>query len=214
MLLRTLLILLMFGGQFAVAESVPQPKILVVGDSLSVAYGVDRPDGWTALLQVKLNKEGYVYKVVNASISGDTTGGGLKRLPRALKVHQPEIVIIELGGNDGLRAIPISTIQNNIAQMITLSETAGADVILAGMQMPPNYGEAYTEAFANIYFELADEYGSALIPFFLKNIALNPSMMQSDMIHPTSDAQSLLLENTWDVLEPLLRAAPATQAAN
>ena len=181
-----------------------KPVILVFGDSLSAGFGVSLQDAWTTLLQNKLNELDYGYKVVNASISGDTTSGGLRRLPRALKVHQPEIVILELGGNDGLRATPVPVIRDNLTQMILQSQDIGAKVVLAGMQMPPNYGEAYTEEFARIYFEVADEYGVGLIPFFLKNVALNPMMMQPDGIHPTAEAQPLLLDNTWDALEPLL----------
>jgi len=187
------------------AAETAAPKILIVGDSLSAGYGLNLEDSWTALLQNKLNEEGYGYKVINASISGDTTSNGLKRLPRALRVHQPEIVILELGGNDGLRATPVAVTRQNLVNMIELSQEAGAKVVLAGMQMPPNYGEDYTEAFAQIYFDLAEEYGVALIPFFMKNVALNPAMMQADTIHPNKQAQPLLLENTWEALEPLLQ---------
>jgi len=183
----------------------------VLGDSLSAGFGINIRDGWTTLLQNKLDKEGYGYKVINASISGETTSGGLKRLPRALKVHQPEIVIVELGGNDGLRATPIPVFKQNLTDIILLSRESGAEVVLTGIQMPPNYGERYTEEFAAVYFDLAAELDIPLVPFFLKNIALNLSLMQPDQIHPTTEAQPMLLDNTWDTLQPLLRA-PAEQA--
>jgi len=148
--------------------------------------------------------KGYGYTVVNASISGDTTGGGLRRLPRALEVHRPAIVIIELGGNDGLRGAPALTIRSNLANMIELSQEAGAEVILAGMIMPPNYGDRYTNAFAEVYADLADDYDAALIPFFMKNVALDPGKMQPDQIHPNADGQPYLLDNVWSVLVELL----------
>jgi len=185
---------------------------LILGDSVSAGFGMNIRDGWVTLLQQKLDAEGYGYKVINASISGETTSGGLKRLPRALKVHQPEIVIIELGGNDGLRALPIPVFKQNLTDLMTLSLDSGATVVLAGMQMPPNYGDDYTQQFAAVYFDLAEELDVALIPFFLKNIALNPSLMQADQIHPTAEAQPLLLENSWDTLEPLLTPVASTPA--
>ncbi|MGI9309226.1 MAG: arylesterase [Gammaproteobacteria bacterium] len=176
--------------------------LLVLGDSLSAGYGVELQDTWVSLLQNRLTKQGYGYRVINASISGDTTGGGLRRLPRALKKHEPAIVLIELGGNDGLRGTPIATMRSNLAEMIEMAQAGGAQVILAGMQMPPNYGKAYTQEFADAYPELADEYQVALIEFFLKNVALDPAMMQPDLIHPSTKAQPLLLENVWDTLYP------------
>ena len=184
-------------------------SLLVLGDSLSAGYGVELQDTWVSLLQNRLNEQGYGYRVINASISGDTTSGGLRRLPRALRKHAPAIVILELGGNDGLRATPVATMRSNLATMIELSQAAGAEVVLAGMQMPPNYGKSYTEEFANAYPELAEEYGVGLIEFFLKNVALDPNMMQADMIHPSVAAQPLLLENVWSALFPdVIGAAP------
>jgi acyl-CoA thioesterase I len=198
----TALALLLFQPQ-AMADE--RAKILVLGDSLSAGFGMDLSSSWTTLLQLKLDDLGYGYKVVNASISGDTTSSGLKRLPRALRVHQPEIVIIELGGNDGLRATPIPVVRENLLQLIETSRQAGATVIVAGIQIPPNYGVGYTDEFTALFFDAAAETNSQLIPFFLKNIALNPAMMQRDNIHPNAEAQPLLLENTWNVLEPLLQ---------
>ncbi|MAF83737.1 MAG: arylesterase [Gammaproteobacteria bacterium] len=178
--------------------------ILIIGDSLSAGYGLAKGESWTTLLQNRLSAKGYVYQVVNASISGDTTGGGLRRLPRALQVNTPAIVLIELGGNDGLRGTPIGVIRKNLATMIELSQAVDAQVILAGMAMPPNYGQAYTDGFAGIYAELANKYEVALIKFFMKNVALTPALMQADQIHPNAEGQPYLLDNAWATLEELL----------
>jgi len=185
------------------ADSIDQ-KILVVGDSLSAGYGIAENESWVTLLQNRLSAKSYGYQVINASISGDTTGGGLRRLPRALKKHVPHIVLIELGGNDGLRGTPVIVIRKNLAAMIELSQETGAQVILAGMVMPPNYGQAYTDAFEGTYTDLADKYDTALIQFFMKNVALNPALMQADQIHPNAEGQPYLLDNVWGMLEPLL----------
>ena len=179
-------------------------KILIIGDSLSAGYGIAENESWTTLLQNRLSAKGYGYQVVNASISGDTTGGGLRRLPRALNVHVPDIVLIELGGNDGLRGTPVGVIRQNLATMIELGQDTGAQIILAGMIMPPNYGQTYTDGFADVYTQLSKEYDTALIRFFLKNVALNPSLMQADQIHPNSEGQPYLLDNVWAELEKLL----------
>jgi acyl-CoA thioesterase-1 len=179
-------------------------KILIVGDSLSAGYGIAENESWATLLQNRLSAKRYGYQVINASISGDTTGGGLRRLPRALQVHNADIVLIELGGNDGLRGTPINVIRENLAAMIKLSQKTGAQVILAGMIMPPNYGQAYTDAFAGIYSALADEYDAVLIEFFMKNVALNPALMQQDQIHPNADGQPYLLDNVWAELKQVL----------
>lgn len=175
-------------------------KILIVGDSLSAGYGLEPEESWVSLLQNRLSAEGYGHTVVNASISGDTTGGGLRRLPRALEVHQPGIVLIELGGNDGLRGTPVMLIRSNIKKMIEMSQDAGASVVLAGMAMPPNYGERYTNGFAALYADLADEYDAALIPFFMDGVALDASKMQPDQIHPNAAGQPILLDNAWPAL--------------
>ena len=180
-------------------------SILVVGDSLSAGYGVPLDLGWVALLQERLVEEGYGYRVVNASISGDTTGGGLRRLPRALDTHRPDIVIIELGGNDGLRGLPLSDVRENFEQMITLSQQAGAQVVLAGMQMPPNYGALYTDEFSAMYPDLAGRFDLPLVGFFMENVALDPAMMQADGIHPNEAGQPKLLDNIWPVLEPVIK---------
>lgn len=175
--------------------------LLVIGDSLSAGYGLEPGQGWVTLLESRLQSEGYGYRVVNASISGDTTGGGLRRLPRALQQHRPAVVLIELGGNDGLRGTPIEVIRKNLATMIELSRDAGARVVLAGMQMPPNYGSKYAVAFAQVYAELAEESGTALIGFFMDGVVLDRNLMQADGIHPNAAGQPRLLENAWPVLE-------------
>lgn len=176
----------------------------MLGDSLSAGLGVPLEQGWVALLEERLADEGYGYRVVNASISGDTTSGGLRRLPRALEQHQPSIVIIELGGNDGLRGTPIMVIRSNLQKMIDLSRARDAQVVLAGMQMPPNYGSSYTEAFAGVYADLSEDYDTALIPFFMDGVVLDGDLMQPDGIHPNAAGQPVLLENAWTTLKPLL----------
>lgn len=201
-------------SQALAASPGPGQSILVLGDSLSAAYGITEEESWVALMRDRLTAEGYGYHVLNASISGDTTSGGLRRLIRALEQHAPALVIIELGGNDGLRGTPLRTIRQNLAEMIERSLDAGARVVLAGMMIPPNLGP-YADAFARMYPELAAEYEVALIGFFLDGIALDRSLMQPDGIHPTAAAQPLVLDNVWPVLEPELRrlaVSPARQA--
>lgn len=188
-----------------------RPTILVLGDSLSAGLGLDLEDSWVSLLQTRLDQEGYGYKVVNASISGDTTGNGLRRLPRALQLHQPEIVIIELGGNDGLRGISIDIMKSNLDKMIVKSQENDANIILAGMLIPPNYGEDYTSAFAAAYPTLAEKYNVPLIPFFMEGVALEDDMMQADGIHPNKRAQPILLENVWSTLRPTLNGGTSQQ---
>lgn len=188
------------------------PTVLILGDSLSAGYGMSEQESWVSLLRDRLAARGYGYEVVNASLSGDTTGGGLSRLPRALALHRPAIVIIELGGNDGLRGTPIKVVRGNLAKMIELSREAGAEVILAGMQIPTNYGSRYTQAFSAVYPGLARQYRVELIEFFLARVALDMSLIQPDGIHPTAEAQPLLLDNVWPVLEKKLRKLPKTAA--
>tara|TARA_R110000868_G_scaffold168291_1_gene402961 strand:+ start:19447 stop:20064 length:618 start_codon:yes stop_codon:yes gene_type:complete len=178
--------------------------VLVVGDSISAAFGLDTREGWVALLEKRLAEEGFAHQVVNASISGDTSAGGAARLPALLTEHQPELVIIELGGNDGLRGQPPAQLQQNLAAMVQQSQKAGAEVLILGMQLPPNYGVRYTTAFADVFPKVANETGSALVPFVLEGIGGVPSMMQSDGIHPTAEAQPRLLDNVWPMLKPLL----------
>lgn len=181
-----------------------EKTLLVMGDSLSAGYGIDLQAGWVQLLQEKLYREQRPYRVVNASVSGETTTGGAARLAKLLQTHKPEVVLLELGGNDGLRGQPIKIMRRNLARMIELSQAANARVLLIGMQIPPNYGARYTESFASVYPELAQQYQVALLPFFLEGVALEAELMQPDGIHPTAEAQPLLLDNVWSKLEPLL----------
>lgn len=186
--------------------------MLVLGDSLSAGFGMDVEDTWVAMLETRLNREGYGYRVINASISGDTTSNGLRRLPRALNIHQPDIVIIELGGNDGLRGIPVETMHENLENMILKAQETGAKVVLAGILIPPNYGEKYASEFAAVYSTLANKHNLPLIPFFMEGVALDPTKMQADGIHPNESAQPLLLENVWTILAPSLPGKAASSS--
>jgi len=181
------------------------PTILVLGDSVSAGYGLASNEGWVALLQSQLKAQGYGYRVVNASVSGETTTGGLARLPRALSVHRPQIVIVELGGNDGLRALPLETSRRNLERIIETSQMSGARVLLLGMKIPPNYGPRYSQGFEQLFRDLARRYRLPFEPFFLEKIALAPGMMQADGLHPTAQAQPVMLDTVWPVLKPLLR---------
>ncbi len=178
--------------------------ILVLGDSLSSAYGLDVDNGWVNLLANRLENIHSGYRVVNASISGDTSNGGAARLSRALAKHRPEIVVVELGGNDGLRGLPLSVTRANLERIIVDSHKAGARVLLLGMRLPPNYGPAYTSAFHAIYKKLADQHAVSRVPFLLDGIGGVDEMMQADGIHPRAEAQLLMLENVWPYLKPLL----------
>ena len=188
----------------AAGQAASAPAILVLGDSLSAAYGIPLEKGWVALLQQRLESKGYGYRVVNASASGETTGGALARLPRALDSHDPAIVIIELGGNDGLRGLPIPKLRKNFESMIALARQTGTSILLVGMRIPPNYGPDYTAAFHDLYGELAAAHEIPLIPFFLDGIALDDTLMQDDGIHPGIEAQPKMLDLVWPQLEPLL----------
>ena len=177
---------------------------LVVGDSISAAFGLDTAQGWVALLQKRLDQQGRSIQIVNASISGDTSAGGLARLPALLAKHRPALVMIELGGNDGLRGTPLTQLQQNLAGMISASQTSGAQVMLLGMRLPPNYGKRYTEGFAGVYEQLAATHQVPLLPFFLEGVGGVPGLMQAVGIHPTADAQPRLLDNLWPLLEARL----------
>ncbi|MGP0174556.1 arylesterase [Pseudomonas sp. NCHU5208] len=190
---------LLFWAQGAVAGT-----LLVVGDSISAAFGLDSRQGWVALLEKRLSDEGFDHRVVNASISGDTSAGGLARLPALLAEHRPQVVIIELGGNDGLRGLPPAQLQQNLASMVEQSQQAGAKVLILGMKLPPNYGVRYTTAFAKVFADVAQAQRVALVPFFLEGVGGVPGMMQADGIHPNIAAQPVLLDNAWPALEPLL----------
>jgi acyl-CoA thioesterase-1 len=179
-------------------------SILILGDSLSAAYGMEIGEAWPSLLQQRLDENGHTYRVFNSSIAGDTTQSGLTRLPRLLERHRPDIVILELGGNDGLRGLPLAVTRSNLAGMIEQSRAAGARVLLAEMRIPPNYGRSYAEKFNGTYAELSAEYDVVLLPFLLQEIALEPGLMMGDGIHPTAAAQAVILDAVWAELEPLL----------
>jgi acyl-CoA thioesterase-1 len=182
--------------------------ILVVGDSLSAEYGLKRGAGWVALLEARLVQRKLGASVVNASISGDTTSGGRTRLPSLLTQHRPDIVVIELGGNDALRGLPLTMTRDNLDAMARAAKTAGAKVVIAGMQLPPNYGRQYGDQFAALFAAVAKAEGAALVPFLLKGVADGPkadTLFQPDRIHPTAAAHPVILDNVWPVLEPLLR---------
>ena len=182
------------------------PVILVFGDSISAGYGLAHVEqGWVELLKTRLSALGYGYQVVNASVSGETTAGGLARLPRALELHHPKIVILELGGNDGLRALPVAQMRANLTQMVELATAAGAKALLLGMRMPPNYGPDYTAQFALVFSDLARDRKLPWVPFLLNDIALSQTLLQADDIHPNAAGQPVLLENVWPTLKPLLR---------
>jgi acyl-CoA thioesterase I len=178
--------------------------ILVLGDSLSAGYGVKVDATWVALLERRLTAQGYGYRVINASISGETTGGARGRLPRALELHQPSVVVLELGGNDGLRGLPVKQVRGNFEYLIEQAQTAGAKVVLVGMRMPPNYGAEYADSFHALYGELAKKYRLPLVDFFLDGVALDDTLMQADGIHPTAAAQPKLLDNLWPALLKVL----------
>ncbi|WP_414736188.1 arylesterase [Halomonas elongata] len=187
----------------------PRPLILVMGDSLSAAYGIERQDGWVSLLTDRLAGKA---RVVNASISGETTAGGKTRLPELLRQHDPDIVLLELGGNDGLRGLPPAQMRSNLADMIEASQASGAEVALLGIDIPPNYGQAYREAFTRVFTALAERYEVPLLPFMLDDVALHDELMQDDGIHPTAAAQPQILDNVWPVLAPLLENSGAELA--
>ena len=186
------------------AQNAAAGTILIVGDSISAGFGLDTRLGWVSLLEQRLEREGHDDRVVNASISGDTSAGGQARLPALLTEHKPDVVIVELGGNDGLRGQPPAQLQQNLASMIDQSKAGGAKVLLLGMQLPPNYGPRYTNAFAQVYGALAKEKNIPLVPFFLEGVGGHPELMQADQLHPAVAAQGKLLENVWPTLKPLL----------
>ena len=179
--------------------------ILVYGDSLSAAYGLAPDAGWVSLLQSRLKQEGYDYTVTNASISGETTAGGATRIAAALADHKPAVVILELGANDGLRGLPIDAMRANLANMLRASKKAGSRVLLVGMRMPPNYGPSYARAFERAYAELAREHKTAFLPHLLQGMDQRRELFQADNLHPTAKAQTILLDNVWQALLPLLQ---------
>jgi acyl-CoA thioesterase-1 len=181
-----------------------EKSILVFGDSVSAAYGIAQSRGWAALLGERLKREQPDYIVVNASVSGDTSGGGLARINSALAKHTPAVVIVELGANDGLRGLPVAQMKKNLGAIIERSQKAGARVVVVGMRLPPNYGPDYTQAFEAAFGELAKRYKAALVPFLMEGFAQKPELFQPDQIHPTAAAQPLMEERVWKALRPLL----------
>lgn len=196
---RTLLILTLF-----IASVVNAKTLLIVGDSISAGFGIESGKGWVSLLERKLNENSYNYSIVNASISGDTTSNGLSRFPNLLETYKPSVVVIELGGNDGLRGISPKKIKQNIEYMISLAKQANAKVLLVGIQLPPNYGAQYLQRFMSVYTELATEQQVALLDSIVANTGGNPALMQADGIHPNTEGQAILLEDVWAQLKPLL----------
>jgi acyl-CoA thioesterase-1 len=194
------------GNPTAFAADKTQANILVLGDSLSSAYGINSDEGWVALLQQQLSSQGYDYQVINASVSGDTTRTGLSRIDSALRAHQPVIVIIALGGNDGLRGLAFSEIENSLAKIIERCQQTKAKTLLLGIRLPPNYGPAYTQQFATLYEGLAKRYDIPLIPKMLDLVAENRELIQEDGIHPKAEAQPQILKNIWQKLKPLLQS--------
>jgi acyl-CoA thioesterase-1 len=201
MLKRLLVFILLLAAQGAAAK---QPTVLVLGDSISAAWGIDREQGWVALLQQRLAGTYPRYRVINASVSGDTTRTGLNRLGAALQRYQPSVVIVELGGNDGLRGLSFSEIETNLAGIIELSQQHDAKVLLTGLRLPPNYGPFYNKRMDEVFERLADRWQVALVPRLLDDVDDRPGMMQNDGIHPNAAAQKRILENLWPRLQPLL----------
>jgi acyl-CoA thioesterase-1 len=191
----------------ASASAYSAPKtVLVLGDSLSAEYGLNRGSGWVALLEKKLKAERISAKIVNASISGETTSGGRARLPALIKQHKPSVVVIELGANDGLRGLPVASAEDNLRTMVDLAKKNDAAVLLVGMRMPPNYGRAYTEQFFNMYTKLSTKYKAPLVPFMLEGVADQPKLFQADRLHPNAEAHPIILANIWPKFKPLVKA--------
>jgi len=195
------------GGLWPLQAMARQPVVLIVGDSLSAEYGLRRGSGWVALLEQRLTDQKRPARVVNASISGDTTSGGRSRLPALLRTHQPDVVVIELGGNDALRGLPLDMTRDNLRTMVRASQQAGARVLLVGMEMPPNYGTRYADDFRQVFVDVSRSEKVQLVPFFLKGVADGPdpvALFQPDRIHPNETAQPIMLDNVWPHLRELL----------
>lgn len=206
--LQKLLCVSLLGFSFVACIShanAANPKILVYGDSLSAAYGVAKSQGWVAFLQKKLADQHFKYDVINASISGETTSGGLTRLATTLAKTKPNIIILELGANDGLRGLPVKEMSANLNTMITQSKKANAKILLIGMKIPPNYGPKYADSFSNTYPQLSQQHQVSLVPFMLENIAAKPKLIQDDGLHPNVLGQPIMLDNIWPKLQPLLK---------
>lgn len=208
------LLLVLLLAPVAPATGFSGQTILILGDSISSAYGIDKEEGWVALLQQRLDSRHPGWRVVNASVSGDTTRTGLNRLSPALDEHQPEILIVGLGGNDGLRGLPFTEIRESLSAIVETARERGVNVLLAGIRLPPNYGEAYNSIFNGIYSEVAGKYSIPLVPKLMNEVADYPELMQEDGIHPTAEAQPQLLENVWVELEPMLESVSQAKAVD
>ncbi|MGZ8223197.1 MAG: arylesterase [Methylobacter sp.] len=197
---------LLFAMIFSLMSMAATAKsIVVLGDSISAGYGIEVSQGWVALVQQKLNEKGIHYAIHNESISGDTTAGGLARIDRALTLHKPDIVIVELGANDGLRGLAPAMIKSNLAEIARRAQHAGAKVLLLGMKIPPSYGKRYTDLFDNIYPQLATELNIPYVPFIMEDVALEKDMMQADRVHPNAKGQPFIADRVWPQLLPLLK---------
>jgi acyl-CoA thioesterase I len=209
MMFRFLKILIVLPGllftNLAMADAAPKQTILIFGDSLSAAYGIPKEQGWVNLVAQRVKDNQLPYEVANASVSGETTAGGLSRFPAALKQFKPSIVVIELGANDGLRGLPLDAMKNNLEKMIQASKQINAQVVLLGMFIPPNYGPKYTNGFKAVYLDLSEKYKTPFIPFFLDGISGHSDLVLEDGLHPNVNAQLKILENVWPTLKPLLK---------
>ncbi|MDX1345990.1 MAG: arylesterase [Sedimenticolaceae bacterium] len=212
MSLHKFLFMIVLLALIAPATASDRQVILVLGDSISSAYGIDKEQGWVALLQQRLDSQYPGWHVVNASVSGDTSRTGLKRLAPALDAHRPAILIVELGGNDGLRGLPFPEIRDSLSSIVETATQRNVEVLLAGIRLPPNYGEAYNSIFTGIYSEVAGKYGIPLVPKLMDQVAEKRELMQEDGIHPTAEAQPQLLENVWVELEPMLNSVSQAKA--
>lgn len=188
-----------------VSLNVSASGVLIMGDSISAGYGLPEKTGWVELLRQRLAAEELPFSVTNLSISGETTSGGLSRLPQALNQHFPQLVVIELGGNDGLRGTPLNAIRHNLEKMVELAKADDTEVLLLGMRIPPNYGRPYAEGFYRLFADVANKYEVAYVPFLLEGVGDNPALMQTDGIHPNQQAQPQLVDNVWPTLLPILK---------
>lgn len=206
LIFRLFTFVFLLSGYIATVAAEESPVLLVFGDSLSAAYGIQEDQGWVHLLELKIKEQQLDVTVVNGSVSGETSTGGLARLPAMLDSYEPDLVILELGGNDGLRGLPLAMLEDNLRQMIDLIQSTQAQVLLTGIQIPPNYGPRYTVPFFEIYGRLAEQEKLALVPFLIDGIPQQPELMQADGIHPKAEAQFMILDNVWPALKPMLES--------
>ncbi|HEY7840909.1 MAG TPA: arylesterase [Gammaproteobacteria bacterium] len=204
----------MIAGVGGSAASANERTLLILGDSLSTAYNIDAGSGWVSLLERRLATQGYSYRIVNASISGDTSRGAAARLDAVLSGTRPDLAVVELGGNDGLRGVALAELRRNLESIIRRLRDAGSAVLLVSVKLPPNYGATYTAGFEKVYADLGTQFGVRVGGFLLEDIALRPELMQEDGIHPTAEAQALILENIWKDLEPLLHDSRQREPAS